>query len=293
MDLYKDFTFYSYQHFENAYNIGWINENHIKHVNKLDEVFKDNLALFIKKPVNTLRNSNHYVGVVIDGKEYNLGFSEIRVISEDGIKYAAPDMIYYYVTEKGYIPPLEFINAVKNGPKPDTYLYKEFLKRYNKENYWGEIKENIDTIENTIKLLNMNLYESEIKNNIEIVTLEGSLLNYAINHKRKELAEYLIENGIDINKFSGIELANAISNNMIEIIDKLLSKNICVNIYNIKNNPLYIAIKKGNKDIVKKLLNFDKGLDIVYNNEFMKNMDAFKFAQLCNQLDIAKLLKVH
>ena len=38
-----------------------------------------------------------------------LGFSEIRVFGADGKVYAAPNLIYHYVTEHGYRPPEEFI----------------------------------------------------------------------------------------------------------------------------------------------------------------------------------------
>ncbi len=47
------------------------------------------------------------------------GQAEIRVIGEVDI-YAAPDLIYHYVSGHHYLPPPEFVAAVLQGPAPDT-----------------------------------------------------------------------------------------------------------------------------------------------------------------------------
>lgn len=47
------------------------------------------------------------------------GQAEIRVIGELDI-YAAPDLIYHYVSAHDYLPPPEFVEAVLNGPGPHT-----------------------------------------------------------------------------------------------------------------------------------------------------------------------------
>lgn len=47
------------------------------------------------------------------------GQAEIRVIGELDI-YAAPDLIYHYVTVHQYLPPPEFVEAVLHGPAPQT-----------------------------------------------------------------------------------------------------------------------------------------------------------------------------
>jgi hypothetical protein len=51
----------------------------------------------------------------INGRPIFLGNAEIWVSSSDHTWYAAPTMIYHYVTEHRYRPPDEFIDAVLAG----------------------------------------------------------------------------------------------------------------------------------------------------------------------------------
>jgi hypothetical protein len=55
-----------------------------------------------------------------------LGSAEIRVFSESGAIYAAPDLIYHYMVVHRYKPPDQFISALRVGPHP---LSKEYLDR--------------------------------------------------------------------------------------------------------------------------------------------------------------------
>ena len=54
---------------------------------------------------------------------------EIRVFNNDKT-YAAPTMIYHYIKYHGYIPPKEFILAVKNS-SPESKLYTQILSELN------------------------------------------------------------------------------------------------------------------------------------------------------------------
>jgi hypothetical protein len=56
-----------------------------------------------------------------------LGYSEIRVFSKSGFIYAAPTLIYHYVKDHNYSPPAEFIEALHNGPQPDSQEYFDHL----------------------------------------------------------------------------------------------------------------------------------------------------------------------
>ena len=60
------------------------------------------------------------------GEQLELGYAEIRVLGERGKIYAAPNMLYHYVTVHHYKPPDEFVRALKNGPCPpnDEYLVR-------------------------------------------------------------------------------------------------------------------------------------------------------------------------
>ena len=61
------------------------------------------------------------------GRPLPLGRREIRVIGLEEI-YAAPDLIYHYVAEHGYLPPREFIDAVDRGPQPGSPELKALLR---------------------------------------------------------------------------------------------------------------------------------------------------------------------
>jgi hypothetical protein len=45
--------------------------------------------------------------------EFFLGNAEIRVPGANGVTYAAPNMLIHYVTEHGYRPPEEFLEALQ------------------------------------------------------------------------------------------------------------------------------------------------------------------------------------
>jgi len=51
--------------------------------------------------------------VEVEGRVFKLGSAEIHVKAPDGRTFAAPDLIYHYVAQHGYKPPLEFIDVVE------------------------------------------------------------------------------------------------------------------------------------------------------------------------------------
>jgi hypothetical protein len=56
-----------------------------------------------------------------------LGSAEIRVISNTGVIYAAPNLIYHYVHAHSYAPPAGFVEAVLAGPCPPDQAYFDTL----------------------------------------------------------------------------------------------------------------------------------------------------------------------
>lgn len=62
-----------------------------------------------------------------DGRVYKVGFYEIRVIGTDEI-FAAPSLIYHYVTAHQYQPPRPFIDAVLHGPAPTSAEYRALMR---------------------------------------------------------------------------------------------------------------------------------------------------------------------
>ena len=144
----SDMTKYCYQHFENAYNIGWnVNfDSTVESKETFDSIFIEKLTLYCENPLNSDLN-----GVCreteIDGKKYVKGFGEIRIIDlKKKIRYAAPNVIIDDILNGKYIPPIEFVDAVLTGPTFDSEEYQEFYLNYSEKNFWGENEENLKKI---------------------------------------------------------------------------------------------------------------------------------------------------
>lgn len=63
-----------------------------------------------------------------DGVSLALGSSEIRVFSPTGFVFAAPTLIFHYVSVHHYQPPNEFLQALREGPKPPSLEYFALLR---------------------------------------------------------------------------------------------------------------------------------------------------------------------
>lgn len=294
MNQYDDFTYYSYHHFENAQNIGCIDIQSSYNIGNMADEFLEKLWKYLKYPFNMTRG-NSPLEVNFNNDTRVIGFSEIRVVGNDLVKYAAPDLILHYIINLNYCPPQNFIDAVLYGIDPDSQQYKNYIEKYDLEHLWGEDNRTIeisDNITRRIKAKDKSVLDMLQTNNsmINLVTKEGSLLNVAIKAKDIYIVKELLNAGIDVNKFSGIELCTAISEGEIEIAELLLSKNITLNLSSPKLNPLFLAIRKGNVKLVRMLKSYGIDVKISYTNEFMRNMDAITFAKQCGQNEIADLL---
>ena len=150
----SDMTKYCYQHFENAYNIGWNTnfDSTVESKETFDSIFIEKLTSYCENPLNSDLN-----GVCreteIDGKKYVKGFGEIRIIDlKKKIRYAAPNVIIDDILSGKYIPPIEFIDAVLTGPTFDSEEYQEFYLNYSEKNFWGENEENFEKIAKVLEL---------------------------------------------------------------------------------------------------------------------------------------------
>ena len=74
-----------------------------------------------------LCTSPYYGEAERHGEQLRLGTSEIRVFSRDGTIYSAPTLIYHYMSVHHYSPPEEFIQALREGPRPPSPEYFEKL----------------------------------------------------------------------------------------------------------------------------------------------------------------------
>lgn len=277
-----DFSKYSYQHYEDAINVGW-NANSDMSTITIDIDFMEKLKCYCDNPVNVDYNGK-IQEIKVDGKKHVKGFGEIRILDlKNEKRYAAPNIIYEEIEEGVYIPPSSFVEAVKSGPLPTEDVYRAFIQRYSADYYWGESEERVNRINLIIYLLKNNNegFKESIQDasNLDLVTQRGSLLNYAIIEEKKEEAIALVNKGIDINIFEGVELLSAIEKGYTDIADLLIDKDIVMDVSELKVNPLVSAIRFHDNYIAEKLLKKNPELLITYSNEFVRD---------CTMIDIAK-----
>jgi hypothetical protein len=116
-----------------ALNIGWLDITQEYSQAEPSPEFVARLLDFCRTPINTTLgfhectfcndNPKTYLEIEKDGQKVGFGHAEIWVFGDEGKTYAAPTLIYHYVTRHHYDPPAEFIQAVLTGPLPDTSEY--------------------------------------------------------------------------------------------------------------------------------------------------------------------------
>lgn len=147
MTYYRDLSKYEYHNVEaHTINIGWL-DNSIDYARgEVPEEFINKLWGYLKYNIVQLRGFHEcnlcsektgYLSVERNGEQLKLGSAEIRVLGNDGKIYAAPNLIYHYITKHNYMPPAEFIKAVLTGssdsPEYINYIQKEFDGMIKKE----------------------------------------------------------------------------------------------------------------------------------------------------------------
>ena len=124
MTFYPDLSRYEYMAREisaSVLNVGWLGIESPYHTGAIDEESLQRLVRHYENRVNRTRGF-HYCPFCIEAKfglavnlgdrEIILGGAEIRVSDEQGVTYAAPDLIYHYITDHQYKPPDEFLRAL-------------------------------------------------------------------------------------------------------------------------------------------------------------------------------------
>lgn len=134
----KDLSRYSSDN-ASLLNVGWLDRNEIFPQGKTSQEFRDALAEHIRySAVQTLgrhqcnlcNEKGHTVSIKLKGKTVlSLGSCEIFVFADNGLIYAAPNLIYHYVLDCDYLPPEEFIEAVVRSPRPPSDEYLALLAR--------------------------------------------------------------------------------------------------------------------------------------------------------------------
>lgn len=123
---FPDLSRYSYTPSdEQVLNIGWLARGKSFETGDVDEELWDELLRLASEPVNVMRGLHDcdLCGVespirIASGYSVkgftSLGTGEIRVKAPGAdIGYAAPTLLLHYVRSHGYLPPEEFIGAVR------------------------------------------------------------------------------------------------------------------------------------------------------------------------------------
>lgn len=122
-------TKYCFQHFENAYNIGWKNNHKSSKQEDYGKEFIEKLKVFCQYPVNKDLNGKFRYLDAKEGGKCVTGFGEIRIIDiKNNIRYAAPNIIVLDILDGLYFPPKEFIDAVMDCPEYASEEYKDFIR---------------------------------------------------------------------------------------------------------------------------------------------------------------------
>ena len=134
MTYFKDLSIYSYlarQQWPMENNVGWLGAGHEFSIWSPSEAILDSLWKYCKVHVNQTRGlhgchlcrESYPMKAWRNGESQMLGSAEIRAFSNRGAIFAAPNLIFHYVSVHGYQPPDEFIDALSEGPCPPDPEY--------------------------------------------------------------------------------------------------------------------------------------------------------------------------
>ena len=146
---FKDMTTYRYGGVkEESLNIGWLEYGHLVPKGEVPQEFIEKLWKYLRYPVRIYRGfhvcalckkNKKYILPTVErnGETRKVGFYEIRIWGRNGKAYAAPSMIYHYITCHQYKPPQEFIDAVMEAEEPDSDEYYQKVLEYSKgDDFW-------------------------------------------------------------------------------------------------------------------------------------------------------------
>ncbi len=140
MTYYADLT--KYEYFPSsvpALNVGWLERPHEFPTGRVSKSKVKKLLAYYDYPVNQTRG--FHTRTICRGKDRRsseflsgiVGSAEIWVLANDGQVFACPKLIAHYIVDHSYLPPPEFLEAVRNGPRPHTEPYQEILASVNCE----------------------------------------------------------------------------------------------------------------------------------------------------------------
>ena len=149
MTYFRDLTVYEYfkdpQQWPLENNVGWLGPGHSFPTATPTESLLDLVWKFCKVKVNLTRGIHpcHLCKSRIppfesqmferNGDKLLLGSAEIRSFSSRGAIFAAPNLIYHYISAHHYRPPEEFVDSLTAGPCPPDPEYFARLKKLGHE----------------------------------------------------------------------------------------------------------------------------------------------------------------
>ena len=120
---FKDLSTVSEKPSQELITVGWLDSQHPFSKGVSDEAFLDALFRACLTPLNPTRgfhrcefcrpSRNEAVIAERGGEKIYLGNAEIRIPHGDGRFFAAPNLIFHYVEQHSYLPPLEFVRSVR------------------------------------------------------------------------------------------------------------------------------------------------------------------------------------
>lgn len=115
MAYFEDLTPYTYlprdEGDQSALNVGWLDAAHPFEIGETSTEFRTKLEQLCRFAFNQTRGVHPCYFCPTGKGGFAASSAEIRVAG-DGKIYAAPTLIYHYVTAHNYRPPSEFIAAV-------------------------------------------------------------------------------------------------------------------------------------------------------------------------------------
>ena len=105
----------------NTYMVGWLDEKHEFPKGKVTPFILERVLSLCFVPIRQTRGFHQSpfiepspIGYPVEykGKHMRLGSAEIRVEGKDGKVYRAPNLIYHYMKDCGYLPPQDFLIAI-------------------------------------------------------------------------------------------------------------------------------------------------------------------------------------
>ena len=127
MAYFADLTPYTYLKREpdqRLLNVGWLDNEHDYPAGEIEPALLDKLFDLCLKPARQTRGWYHCLfcppqrgGYKTEwhARQIILGSAEIRVRGREGVEFASPNLIFHYVRDHKYLPPREFLDALRDA----------------------------------------------------------------------------------------------------------------------------------------------------------------------------------